>query len=293
VGRAAALIAAGALAALVAAEAAAEKYARGLLWRVSRAGAPASHVFGTIHLADPRVLQIPEPVRKALAASRTYFMEVPFWEGHAHRMFEAAQYDDGRRLRAHMDEETFARVRALLAARGIAEDVIERLKPWAALANIAVTPAGYESETLDERLLAAARAARLRIQALEGTEEHIAVFEGIPLDTQLALLRHTVEHRDWLAAMIEPTVQAWLARDLAAIRSVHRRVASHTPAMAPHYERFFRHVVDHRSVVMAHRLHLPLRAGGAFVAVGAAHLYGRSGLLALIAKQGYRVERVY
>lgn len=292
-GRAAALIAAGALAALVAAEAAAEKYARGLLWRVSRAGAPASHVFGTIHLADPRVLQIPEPVRKALAASRTYFMEVPFWEGHAHRMFEAAQYDDGRRLRAHMDEETFARVRALLAARGIAEDVIERLKPWAALANIAVTPAGYESETLDERLLAAARAARLRIQALEGTEEHIAVFEGIPLDTQLALLRHTVEHRDWLAAMIEPTVQAWLARDLAAIRSVHRRVASHTPAMAPHYERFFRHVVDHRSVVMAHRLHLPLRAGGAFVAVGAAHLYGRSGLLALIAKQGYRVERVY
>jgi uncharacterized protein YbaP (TraB family) len=293
VGRAAALIAAAALAALSVGDAAAEKYARGLLWRASKPGVPASHVFGTIHLADPRALDIPAPVRKALAQSRSYFMEVPFWEGHAHRMFEAAQYEDGRRLREHLDAETFERVRALLAARGIAEEVIERIKPWAALANIAVTPAGYESETLDERLLAAARAARLRIQALEGTEEHIAVFEGIPLDTQLALLRHTVEHRDWLAAMIEPTLQAWLARDLAGMRRVHRRIATHAPALAPHYERFFRHVVDHRSVVMAHRLYLPLRAGGAFVAVGAAHLYGRSGLLALIEKQGYRVERVY
>ena len=44
---------------------------------------------------------------------------------------------------------------------------------------------------------------------------------------------------------------------------------------------------------MAHRLFLPLRDGRTFVAVGALHLYGRDGLLALIRAQGYRVRRVF
>jgi uncharacterized protein YbaP (TraB family) len=51
--------------------------------------------------------------------------------------------------------------------------------------------------------------------------------------------------------------------------------------------------VENRSVVMAHRLAVPLREGRAFVAVGANHLYGPEGMLALIEKQGCRVERVY
>jgi uncharacterized protein YbaP (TraB family) len=51
--------------------------------------------------------------------------------------------------------------------------------------------------------------------------------------------------------------------------------------------------MENRSIVMAHRLFVPLREGAAFIAVGANHLYGTRGLLALVEKQGYRVERVY
>ena len=38
---------------------------------------------------------------------------------------------------------------------------------------------------------------------------------------------------------------------------------------------------------------MPLREGGAFVAVGANHLYGSQGILALIERQGYQVQRAY
>jgi uncharacterized protein YbaP (TraB family) len=51
--------------------------------------------------------------------------------------------------------------------------------------------------------------------------------------------------------------------------------------------------VENRSVQMAHRLFLPLRRGRVFVAVGALHLYGKRGLLALLREQGYAVRRVY
>ncbi|MEW6690518.1 MAG: TraB/GumN family protein [Pseudomonadota bacterium] len=293
-GRAAALIAGLAACAALALEAAAgERFAHGTLWRVSRPGVPPSYVFGTIHLADPRVLDIPEPVRQALARSRSFAMEAPKGGAHGWRMYEAAQLPEGQGLEAFVGSETFGKLRRMLAARAIPESLIARLKPWAALANITVTPEDYEGETLDQKLFGMARARRLKIEALEGTEEHISVFDGIPLETQVAMLRHTVEQRDYLVGMIEPTLQAWLRRDLAGIHAVNQRIAARFPDMAPHYAVLTRHLVDNRSVVMAHRLYLKLRAGGVFVAVGAGHLYGRNGILRLIERQGYRVRRVY
>ena len=268
-------------------------FTKGLLWRVSKPGTAPSYVFGTIHVADPRVLDIPDPVNAALGRSRRYYMESIQGEREAMRLLEAGQFDDGRRLEPLIGTEAYARIAALLRERQVPDDVIARLKPWAALTNLTVTPDDYERVTLDQKLLEVARNRKLRVMGLEGIEEQIAVFERIPLDTQIELLRHALEHRDELAAMIEPTIQAWMKRDLAGIHRAGYRAAERYPEMAEHYRILHRRVVENRSVVMAHRLFTPLREGGSFVAVGANHLYGEEGMLALIEKQGYRVERVY
>ena len=269
------------------------RFTKGLLWRVSKAGSAPSYVFGTIHLADPRVLDIPDPVSRALARSRRYYMESIQGVREAARLFEAGQFDDERRLEPLIGADAYAKVAAMLRERSVPDDVIARLKPWAVLTNLTVTPEDYEGVTLDQKLLELAGARRLRVVGLEGIEEQIAVFDRIPLDTQVALLRHTLAHRDELAAMIEPTIQAWMKRDLEGIHRAGYRAAQRYPEVAEHYRVLHRRVVENRSIVMAHRLFMPLREGGNFVAVGANHLYGEEGMLALIQKQGYRVERVY
>lgn len=270
-----------------------KRFTRGLLWRIAGAGAAVSHVFGTIHLADRRVLDIPLPVTRALSGSRRYFMEIQHAGPERARFLDAAQFDDGRRIEPLIGTPAFDRLAALLREQGVSGQVIERIKPWAALANLTVTPPDYAGETLDQKLLARARALRLPIDALEGIEEQISVFEGIPMATQVALLRHALEHRDELAGLIEPTIQAWLMRDLSAIDAIRGRIGARYPDMAEHYRELFRRVVRNRSIAMAHRLYLPLRRGGAFIAVGANHLYGEEGLLGLIEKQGYGLERAY
>ena len=269
------------------------RFTKGLLWRVSKAGVAPSYVFGTIHVADPRVLDLPDPVSRALARSRHYYTESFQGEREAMRFFEAGQFDDGRRLEPLIGAESYARLAELLRERRIPDEVIARLKPWAALANLTVTPEDYEAVTLDQKLAGLARARKLRVIGLEGVEEQISVFERIPLETQVELLKHALAHRDELAAMIEPTIRAWMNRDLAGVRLASSRAAELYPEMAGHYRILYEHVVENRSVVMAHRLSTPLREGRAFVAVGANHLYGTRGMLALIEKQGYRVERVY
>ena len=167
------------------------------------------------------------------------------------------------------------------------------MKPWAALVNLTVTPEDYDHFTLDQKLHALARARHLPTFGLEGIEEQIAVFDGIPLDTQVALLKHGLAEREHFVALIEPAIQAWLKRDLVLLDAVHQRTVARFPQMAEHYRVLTRHIVENRTVVMVHRLFLPLARGRVFVAVGVDHLYGEKGLLRLLQKQGYQVIRVY
>jgi len=269
------------------------RFSRGLLWRVSKPGIAASHVFGTIHIADPRVLLIPEPVMQALAQAKSYAMEIQINPAVEARFLEAVQFEDGRRLEPLIGAEAYAQVRTSLRLREVPEEVIARMKPWAALANLTVTPEDYAQHTLDQKLHALARARRLRSFGLESIEEQIAVFDGIPLDTQVALLKHGLAEREHFVGLIEPTIQAWLKRDLALLDAVHERTITRFPQMAEHYRVLTRHIVDNRSVVMAHRLYMPLREGRVFVAIGVDHLYGEKGVLRLLQKQGYRVTPVY
>ena len=280
---------------LLAAEAAApaQTFSRGLLWRVSKPGVRTSYVFGTIHLADPRVLEVPDAVVRALAGSKRYYSENDQGAPEAARMLELAQFEDGRRLEPLIGAEAYAEVLALLRKRQVPDEIIARIKPWAALVNLTVTPQDYERVTLDQKLAALALGRKMRALGLEGIEEQIAVFDGIPLDTQVVLLKHALANRDYFVGLIEPTIQTWMKRDLAGMVAVQNRTSARFPEMAAHYAILFRSIVENRSVVMAHRLFMPLREGRAFVAVGAMHLYGRRGLLALIAAQGYRVERIY
>jgi uncharacterized protein YbaP (TraB family) len=48
-----------------------------------------------------------------------------------------------------------------------------------------------------------------------------------------------------------------------------------------------------RNARMIERMQPQLKTGAAFIAVGALHLYGDRGLLNLLARDGYRITRVY
>ena len=268
---------------------------RGLLFRLERAGIAPSYVFGTLHSADPRVTELPAQVSRAFADARTFATEVRLSDGEIANFFEAAQFDDGRRLSEFFDAATLARIRVLLGARAPAEATFDRLKPWVLMLLLAeeAPAAGSAGETLDQRLLEDARRRRLAIVGLEMPDEQIAAFDAIALPAQVALVRYLLTHRDALAGEHEAVIAAWLDRNLDALAALNVLQQRRNPEVAPHLAELTRHLVENRSVQMAHRLFLPLRAGRVFVAVGALHLHGPKSLLALLREQGYRIRRVF
>ncbi len=162
----------------------------------------------------------------------------------------------------------------MLGSAAPAEEVLSRTKPWGALLRVTAAQRAGDAPTLDRSLWALARERRLAIIGLETIEEQVAAFDSIPLETQIALLRHAIEHRADLEAQTEPTVRAWLRGDLAALARLGTAAAGDDPALRDHYAVLAQQLVVNRSALMAYRLFLPLRRGGVFVAVGALHLLG-------------------
>jgi uncharacterized protein len=275
--------------------AAAAPFERGLLFRLDRAGVPPSYVFGTIHSADPRVTALPAPVVGALRGVRTFAREIELSERDLADFFDAAQFDDGRRLTDYVDAATYAAIRVALGAAAPPEATLRRMKPWAVLLKLAEFPdsANPGGDTLDRVLLAEAHRRRLEIVGLELADEQVSAFDAIPLASQVALVHFVLTERGSLARDHDAAVAAWLDRDLGRLAALNAEPGRRTPAVAPHFAALTRHLIEDRSVVMAHRLTLPLRRGRVFVAIGAMHLYGERGLLALLREQGYRVRRVW
>jgi uncharacterized protein YbaP (TraB family) len=268
------------------------RFEHGLLWRVTRKGAPASHVFGTIHEADARVADLPRAVSAAFERAKSLLVEFlpsPYTQ---ERFLEAALFSDRQTLEQYIGAEDCARVREQLAPIGLAPEVVAKLKPWGALINLRHSRP-TDGTPMEATLLAQARARRMALGQIEGVEEQIFTFDECPMETQVALLRHSLAHKAELLDLADATVAAYVERNLAAIWRLRQGFGERYPEVAAHLAVMNKRVLIDRSVVMAFRMQRELRRGDAFVAVGALHLYGEKGVLALLEQDGYRAARVY
>ena len=271
------------------------RFARGLLWKVGKAGVKPSYVFGTLHAADVRLSPLPPPVDRAFAHAKSLTLEFIADDYGRQRFLEAAMFLDRQTLEEKIGREDFERVVERLAPLELKRELVARLKPWGVLLNLrnARTESDAATTTIDGLLYDRARARRVPLHQMEGIEEQVYVFDDFPMESQVALLKHSLAHYEELSAMSEQTLQAYLARDLAALWRVQEQFMARYPEIAPHNAGFVKRILHDRNVVMAFRMQRQLRKGEAFVALGALHLYGEKGVLALLAEDGWTVTRVY
>lgn len=260
-----------------------------MLWRIDAPGAAPSYLFGTLHHDDERVIALSPPVRRAFRASRSYVLEMLDDEP-AVRRFRAAMLTRKPELPELLGEEGFRKIDALLAERGVPREARPRLKPWAALL-VLLRPSDGPMIILDKLLALEAQQQGKRLLPLETVEEQIDALEGLPVDTQLALLRAVEADYDRIRDSFRPLLAAYLEGDLAALWRINAAAMGHDPALAAHNALFLERLLYERSRRFAERLAPLLRQGRVFAAFGAMHLYGERGVLALLAQQGFRVRR--
>ena len=307
--RMAVLVAALWLAAVAAPPATAEMiYGKGVLWKIETDGAAPSHLFGTMHSADERVLDLPDAADAAFAAAETVALEVLIAEPSAAaelglKMAPELIMTDGRTLDQLIGVERLETLAAALAPSGFPAAATRLLRPWVAylLLNLPAPrfgPDGKELPKLDIQLERDARAQGKQVAALETIDEQVALFRGFDEEKEILLLTElidlTQEHdgaAHYMEALFDRVVDLYEAGEIGMILELM------APPMPPDERAAVDLILDRllfqRNVIMVERMASLLARGNAFIAVGAAHLPGELGILNLLAEKGYNITLVH
>jgi uncharacterized protein YbaP (TraB family) len=271
---------------------AAQREARdvGLLWRLGKDGRD-SWLFGTIHVGK-LAWSAPGPaLRQALARSSVLALEIDPTDPQL-----AAQLQQALRAAPAADPALRPRLQALAAAACLDAEALQGQHAMLQLMTLTLLQARHDD--LDAAfaqelvLAAAARAAGLRIVALESAQQQIAaLLPPDPLQMQ-RLLEQSLDQleRGRASPVRRRLAAAWAAGDLDTLE----RYAEWCECADSDEQRaWLRRLNDDRNAHLAAGIDA-LHVSGlqVFAAVGALHMTGPQALPALLQQLGYKVQRV-
>ena len=195
-----------------------------------------------------------------------------------------------RRFDSIVSKETEALVAARLKDSGLPVEMFQVMKPWMVMLTIAALDAqkaGLDPNLgLDKHFYDRARKEGKQVQGLETAEYQVSRFDGLSMDQQERLLASTLTELDTEMGNVAKIAQAWKQGDAPTIEQIVLQDLKQEPQM---YERL---LVERNRNWLPKLEALFSRPGRAFVVVGAAHLVGPDGLIALLKAKGYQVEQV-
>ena len=268
----------------------AASFSQGLLWKIERAGQAPSYVFGTIHTEDPRVLNLPQPVQGAFNGAKTYVMEALLDQEAIIAMTSSMLFNDGRSLKQVLSPATYEKTVAATAAYGLPELAVQSMQPWALAVTLSV-PKPTTGVVLDLALMQQAAQQGKQTAGLETIDEQVGIFYKLSLREQIILLEDVLQQAEQLPQLFASMHDAYLARDLAALERMS--LAQQALGNQALGKKLNEQLLHQRNPRMVARMAPYLKSGQAFIAIGALHLPGKTGVLNLLAKQGYRVSVVY
>ena len=260
----------------------------GLLWQIDNGLSTPSFLFGTMHVEDPRVTELPQPVQDAFNSSTSLTTEALLELEQILQVGPELLLVDGSNLQGLIGEELYQRVTSAMSARGLMPEMASLLKPWA-VALFLSQPQSKSGLFLDRKLYHMAQQNDKPVFGLETMAEQLAVFKTMALADQITLLEETLAQLNMIPEVIERLTVAYLQRDLAALAMIANEQFTGSTVQQQLKQKL---VID-RNIKMVNRMQGRLEEGGAFIAIGALHLTGPDGVLSKLKQMGYKVTRVY
>ena len=265
------------------------------LWRVDFGNARV-YLLGSIHLLDQSMYPLPPVMEEAFAESSALVLEAdaggePNELGA--KLQEAATYTDGLNLEAHLEPEDFARLEKSLRKYGIDIASLQLFRPWFASMVVGVSALmqmGFLPQYgIDMHFLEQAHLAGKPVLELESMEYQVQLFSKLSDQDQVLLLRETLEELDLLRGEFAEVVSAWRNGDIRALEAFGEEPSKKYPEL----DKLDRVLVDERNAAMAEKIAGFLKTDRSyFVVVGAAHLVGERGIVALLRNRGYAVNQL-
>jgi uncharacterized protein YbaP (TraB family) len=255
---------------------------KGLFWKMESPSGITSYLFGTMHTDDNRVTEFSPQVIDALKSVDTFMMEVSASQDPKLLMLQEGN------IAQLMTSEEFEQVRELADFHVMHLGAAMQMKPWL-LAVIFDLPKPQTPFAQDNLLMTTSEDLSKNVVGIETPQEHFGVMDSFSLDEQMVMLRAVLKRTpEQKEKDFEKLMRAYLKGDAAEIANLDAQI---TGGMLPAslWQKMRSKLLEERNVVMAQRSLMKANEQSTFVAVGASHLAGETGLIAAFRQAGFKL----
>lgn len=267
------------------------KPAKSFLWKV-QSGKQLLYLAGSVHALTADVYPLNPAFERAFEASDMLVEEIDLSQGDLATLgplvLMKGMYQDGRTFEGVVSKETAALVNRKLT-NPMAQQLVRTMKPWMVMLTLTalqVQEAGLNPNLgLDKYFFDKAKKAGKPVVGLETAEYQLDRFDKMPEAVQEQLLLSTLEDLDSQNRELKTLVSAWQQGDTRSMEETLLGGFKEYPAA-------YSSLITERNNNWMPQLEKCLaRSTPCLVVVGAAHLVGPDGLLALLQKRGYTIEQ--
>lgn len=284
------------------ADAAATRNGAGLLWKVEKAGIEPSYLFGTMHMTDPRVVNLTPAAQNAFDGSRAVVIETTDVLDQAKLAAslmtspELMMFTDQTTLTSLLSPEDEAIVEKGLSERGIALSSVIKMKPWMLAAMISLPACEMSRKAagepmLDIKLAQAAQVAGKELGGLETAKSQLEAMASLPIEFHVEGLVETLKLGVKADDLTETMIVLYQTGDTGKFIPFMRAAVPTDKTGDDGYAAFEEKMITARNGIMATNAEPYLAKGKAFIAVGALHLPGDDGVIERLRRDGYTVTR--
>lgn len=260
------------------------------VWKVTGPDGKTLYVGGSVHALRSADYPLPAAYNRAFDASTRLSFEVDrkaLLES-SKGLGKAGQYPPGDNLKKHVDPRTYAYLVRVFGLLKVPEQTIAKFRPWY-LALLLQAPGlrGVSEELgVEEFLYKRALANSKPVSGLESARGHMEVFSGLSDRQSEAMLLLIFMPADKGSSQATRLVDAWRKGDADTETHIFMEGFRDFPSLG---ER----LLAARNRNWIPKIEKYLDSGQTyFVVVGAAHMGGPQGILALLRARGYKIEQL-
>lgn len=260
-----------------------------LLWEVSGKGlSNPSYVFGTIHVICPSDFQISDSIKKVFEKTEQVYLELdmdnPDLMAELQREFVLA---DDKTIKDYLNEADYKELENYIKTNfGLDMKVFGQMKPIALSSMMYITLLRCQPKSYETEFVAMALAKNREVYGLESVKEQMGYFNAIPYKTQYAELVKNLKNQDKARSDLNKLIDSYLTNDLNKIQQI---ILDSDWGGFKGYENTLLYDRNQRWIGQMTSV---MSRTPTFFAVGAGHLGGEKGVIALLKKQGYKVRAI-
>lgn len=258
-----------------------------LLWEISGNGLKnSSYLFGTFHLMCKNDISFSEQLKAALSNADQVYLEMDM-DDPAIMLggFLMMNMKDGKKLQDLYTEEEYKKVASYFKdTLHMPLELLGRTKPFflAAMLYPKMMPCKTISG-VEEELMKLAKLQKKEIKGLETMEFQSAVFDSIPYTEQAKDLLKSIDSISTYQKYFDTMLAVYKSQQL---KEIENQFKDSEFGMEEHQDL----LLNDRNKNWVNQLKTIMVKNSVFVAVGAGHLVGNKGVIALLRKGGYTVK---